>query len=148
MCRRRAAPAFPTLCEVAVVVHIPATSYQLLIELRAPARCTIGRLGTFDFPAGRYVYTGSARRAFEARIGRHLRGNRHWHTTLLAAPGRIVESSVRAGPSARSMAPRPGSPSCRASARRIAVRAVVHTSSFRGWVRQSGGRAARRRRGG
>lgn len=95
MCRRRAAPAFPTLCEVAVVVHIPATSYQLLIELRAPARCTIGRLGTFDFPAGRYVYTGSARRAFEARIGRHLRGavNRHWHIDyLLAAPGaRIVE---------------------------------------------------------
>ena len=77
---------------------MPATSYQLLIELPAPVRCTIGRLGTFDFPAGRYVYTGSAQRAFEARIGRHVAGavNRHWHIDyLLAAPGARVVEVVR-----------------------------------------------------
>lgn len=74
------------------------TSYQLLIELRQPVRCSVGRLGTFDFPAGRYVYTGSARRAFEARIARHLAGavNRHWHIDyLLGAPGARVVDVVR-----------------------------------------------------
>ncbi|HQR50429.1 MAG TPA: hypothetical protein PKW44_02185 [Methylophilaceae bacterium] len=47
-------------------------SYQLAIMLDQPARLTVGRLGVFDFPAGRYVYTGSARRSLEARIARHL----------------------------------------------------------------------------
>lgn len=72
----------------------PFTTYQLLIELSQPVRCRIGRLGEFDFPAGRYCYTGSAKRAFEARIARHLRPEKtlRWHIDyLLAAPGvRIV----------------------------------------------------------
>ncbi len=70
-------------------------SYQLLIEITRPLRCAIGRLGLFDFPAGRYLYTGSARRNLDARIARHLRGDKrpHWHIDyLLAAPGvRIVD---------------------------------------------------------
>ena len=67
-----------------------AISYQLQIEIPRPLRCTIGRLGEFDFPAGRYVYTGSARRGLEARIARHLRPEKtlRWHIDyLLAAPG-------------------------------------------------------------
>jgi Uri superfamily endonuclease len=48
-------------------------TYQLHIRVPQPLRLAIGRLGEFDFPAGRYVYTGSARRNFEARIARHLR---------------------------------------------------------------------------
>jgi len=50
----------------------------------------IGSLGSFDFPAGLYIYTGSARRNFEARITRHLSTAKkmHWHIDyLLAAPG-------------------------------------------------------------
>ncbi len=65
-------------------------SYQLLIEVAAPVRCRIGRLGEFVFAPGCYVYTGSARRALEARIARHLRPQKtlHWHIDyLLAAPG-------------------------------------------------------------
>lgn len=64
-------------------------TYQLHITLSSPCRMTIGRLGTFDFPEGRYVYTGSARRNLEARISRHLRQekNLHWHIDfLLASP--------------------------------------------------------------
>jgi len=72
----------------------PAPSYQLLIDVAQPLRCTIGRLGEFDFPAGRYVYTGSATRNPDARIARHLRSDKrlHWHIDyLLAAPGvRVV----------------------------------------------------------
>lgn len=69
-------------------------AYQLLIELPRAARVAVGRLGVFDFPAGRYVYTGSAKRNFEARIARHLRADKalRWHIDyLLAAPGvRVV----------------------------------------------------------
>lgn len=78
-----------------------ACSYQLLIELAVPVQVTVGRLGTFDFPAGRYVYTGSARRHLEARIRRHLSVHKRlrWHIDyLLAAPGvRVfdVRRSVR-----------------------------------------------------
>lgn len=69
-------------------------TYQLLIEVTRPVRVIIGRLGRFAFPAGRYIYTGSARRNFEARIVRHLRREKtlRWHVDyLLAASGvRIV----------------------------------------------------------
>jgi Uri superfamily endonuclease len=74
------------------------TSYQLHIVLSQAARITAGRLGRFDFPAGRYVYTGSARRNFEARIARHLRREKtlRWHIDyLLAAPGVTVAAVDR-----------------------------------------------------
>lgn len=69
-------------------------TYQLLIEVAHPLRQSIGALGVHDFQAGRYTYTGSAKRAFEARIARHLRVEKtlRWHIDhLLAAPGvRVV----------------------------------------------------------
>jgi len=72
-------------------------TYQLLIGLARTTRLTVGRLGIFTFPAGRYVYTGSAKCNLEARIARHLRAekNLRWHIDyLLAAPGARV-SGVR-----------------------------------------------------
>ena len=72
-----------------------AQTYQLLIEVTAPVRVCVGRLGTFDFPAGLYAYTGSALRNLEARVSRHLARAKkmHWHIDyLLAAPGvRVCE---------------------------------------------------------
>ncbi len=65
-------------------------TYQLLIEIARPLWVNIGRLGKYDFPAGRYIYTGSAKRNFEARVARHLRREKtlRWHIDyLLAAPG-------------------------------------------------------------
>lgn len=72
------------------------TTYQLVIDVARSLRgLRVGALGAFDLPAGRYVYTGSARRNFEARIERHLRREKtlRWHIDyLLAAPGvRVVE---------------------------------------------------------
>ena len=67
-----------------------STTYQLKIEIAHPVTVTVGRLGKFLFPAGRYVYTGSAKRNFEARIARHMRTEKilRWHIDwLLAAPG-------------------------------------------------------------
>lgn len=78
---------------------VPQT-YQLLIEVTAPVSVCIGRLGTFDFPAGRYVYTRSAMRNFEARVNRHLSTVKrtHWHIDyLLAAPGVRVREVKRYG---------------------------------------------------
>ena len=73
-------------------------TYQLAIELAAPASIAIGRLGVYDFPAGRYIYTGSARRNLEARIARHLRSDKRlkWHIDyLLALPHAVVVEVAR-----------------------------------------------------
>lgn len=64
-------------------------TYQLNIRLIADSHITIGRFGTYLFPAGDYVYTGSARRNLEARIARHHRKDKklRWHIDyLLASP--------------------------------------------------------------
>ena len=93
-------------------------TYQLFIEVKAAVRVRVGRLGTFDFPAGRYVYTGSALRNFEARIARHLSTAKkmHWHIDyLLAAAGvhvlevrRSVKEECAVNRSTRGTIPVPG----------------------------------------
>jgi Uri superfamily endonuclease len=73
-------------------------SYQLMVEVRSPVRCPVGRLGVVDFAAGTYVYTGSARQNFEARLARHARATKklRWHIDyLLAAPGVRIVRIVR-----------------------------------------------------
>jgi Uri superfamily endonuclease len=75
---------------VATDPAIAPRTYQLIIEVTTPVRVSVGRLGTFDFRAGSYIYTGSALRNFEARITRHLSAAKkmRWHIDyLLAAPG-------------------------------------------------------------
>jgi Uri superfamily endonuclease len=78
-------------------LNAPRT-YQLFIEVTLPVRVEVGRFGVFDFPAGFYVYTGSARKNFEARVSRHqaLEKKRRWHIDyLLAAPGVCVREVQR-----------------------------------------------------
>ena len=73
-------------------------SYRLLIEVAAPVKVQVGRLGEFDFAPGRYVYTGSARRNIDQRIARHLRREKRlrWHIDyLLNAPGVRILSVER-----------------------------------------------------
>ena len=90
-------------CDAMAVASAPkplqgCRSYQLLIEVKCHVRCIIGRLGAFDFPAGRYTYTGSARRGFEARITRHLRRKKamRWHIDfLLGAPSVKITQVIR-----------------------------------------------------
>lgn len=77
-------------------------TYQLCIVLDAPLRLQVGRLGSFIFPAGRYVYTGSARRHLEARLARHLRRDKplRWHIDYLTS-----QPSVRVSVLVRSATP-------------------------------------------
>ncbi len=66
------------------------TSYQLLIRIERDTSVRIGALGVQGFPAGDYVYTGSARRNLGARVRRHLEKDKplRWHIDyLLADPG-------------------------------------------------------------
>lgn len=60
-------------------------TYQLHIVVARPRILTIGRLGTFRFPAGHYIYTGSARRNLVARVRRHLSRDKklRWHIDYL-----------------------------------------------------------------
>jgi Uri superfamily endonuclease len=73
-------------------------TYQLQIHVAQALRLVIGALGEFPFPAGDYLYTGSAKRNFEARIARHLRQDKaiRWHIDyLLTAPGATVTKVIR-----------------------------------------------------
>jgi Uri superfamily endonuclease len=59
--------------------------YQLLIHLSKTTWIRIGKKGTFKFPRGYYVYTGSARNGLAARVERHLRKEKKhfWHVDYL-----------------------------------------------------------------
>jgi Uri superfamily endonuclease len=71
-------------------------AYLLFIEVKRAIRLEVGALGKVAFPAGKYVYVGSAHRGIEARIARHRRlaeqksGKLHWHIDYL-----LVNKNVR-----------------------------------------------------
>lgn len=71
--------------------HPDHISYQLLIHLDDDLEIGIGALGIHQFPAGNYIYTGSARRNLAARIRRHLSPDKRlrWHIDYL-----LVQPSV------------------------------------------------------
>lgn len=71
---------------------IPGT-YGLILWLPYDTRARIGRLGTYDFPAGWYAYWGSAHGpgGLAARIRHHvnLTTRPHWHFDFLRPHGQI-----------------------------------------------------------
>jgi Uri superfamily endonuclease len=79
-------------------------TYVLVAEVQSAQEITIGRLGTYVFPAGYYLYVGSAGGpgGLEARLARHLRqGKRlHWHVDYLLQQARVVD--IWKAPSPRS----------------------------------------------
>ena len=56
-------------------------SYQLFIYLSQDCNISIGKLGTFNFLKGRYIYTGSAKKNLSSRLERHFMKKKklHWH---------------------------------------------------------------------
>ncbi len=68
-------------------------SYCLILELPRALAIRVGRLGTFRFPAGTYVYAGSALGGIDARVGRHLRRRKRkrWHIDYLLAHARVAD---------------------------------------------------------
>ena len=60
-------------------------TYQLYITVTNNITVQIGRLRRFEFPAGFYIYTGSAKRGMENRLARHLAQEKklRWHIDYL-----------------------------------------------------------------
>lgn len=80
-------------------VRAPGT-YLLLIHLAEVAQLDVGRLGRVSFPAGWYVYIGSALGGLGARLRRHARRAKrpHWHVDVVRAAGVLTAIAVRPGP--------------------------------------------------
>ena len=67
-----------------------AGTYALILKLSAGRRIQVGKLGAFHFPAGHYIYVGSAfgPGGFAGRLGRHVApvkpdSRLHWHVDYL-----------------------------------------------------------------
>lgn len=75
-------------------------SYQIWFRLPGELVVRVGALGECRFPAGVYVYTGSARNGPAARVARHLRGGtvRRWHIDYLLRSGAAQILDVRYSP--------------------------------------------------
>ncbi len=69
--------------------------YVLLLHLTINQTLTIGKLGTFDFPAGWYAYVGSAFGAggLVGRLKHHLQptDRPHWHIDYLRQVAELKE---------------------------------------------------------
>ena len=75
--------------------------YALVCVLPRAVTISVGRLGEVAFPAGWYVYVGSARGpgGLAARVGRHLRRTKRvrWHVDSLLAWAEVREVWGKAG---------------------------------------------------
>ncbi|WLR52573.1 GIY-YIG nuclease family protein [Bacillus tianshenii] len=67
--------------------------YAVYLNLTEDKTVTVGKLGTFSFPAGTYIYIGSAKRNIEARLNRHLKIEKplRWHFDYLRPYGEITK---------------------------------------------------------
>jgi len=116
-------------------------TYLLVIGLGQPTTLTVGRLGTFSFPAGWYAYAGSALGpgGLEARLARHRRAEKrlHWHIDYLlphgtletiwqlVSPSRLEcawAAAIRALPGAETPVSGFGASDCRCSAHLVYFR--------------------------
>ncbi len=79
---------------------LPGT-YALLLYKGRAGRIRVGRLGTFQFPAGWYVYVGSARGpgGLRARLTHHWQPARspHWHLDFLRQQAVPIEVGWKTG---------------------------------------------------
>ncbi|MBM4053304.1 MAG: GIY-YIG nuclease family protein [Planctomycetes bacterium] len=73
--------------------------YCLIIRLFQEQKIPIGKLGTYHFPTGFYVYIGSAQNNLNHRIERHLSKtkNNRWHIDYLLHYGKITTICSYAG---------------------------------------------------
>lgn len=69
-------------------------TYCLLINLNKSRRIKIGKLGTYYFPKGNYVYVGSGMNNIEKRVARHKSKQKknHWHIDYLLNHARITNT--------------------------------------------------------
>ncbi|HEY7316263.1 MAG TPA: GIY-YIG nuclease family protein [Candidatus Binatia bacterium] len=68
--------------------------YSLIFRLKRNETVRVGKLGQAVFPAGTYVYTGSAMNGLGARLRRHCNRKKktHWHIDYLLT---LPEARIR-----------------------------------------------------
>lgn len=73
-------------------------TYALVLSLESERKIAVGKLGRFIFPAGYYIYVGSARGGISQRVQRHLRGGGEgsgkklrWHIDYLIQQAKVIE---------------------------------------------------------
>lgn len=69
-------------------------AYLILLRLTHAVECRVGALGKRHFPAGFYLYVGSAHNSLSKRIKRHLKvsSNKRWHLDYLRPYAQSVNS--------------------------------------------------------
>lgn len=70
-----------------------AGTYALVMHLENSQLLPVGKLGKCDFPAGYYIYAGSALNGLDNRLKRHLKTEKslHWHIDYLLQQARIIQ---------------------------------------------------------
>lgn len=78
--------------------HVRGT-YCLIVWLSRAKKIRVGALGEFRFPAGTYVYVGSAANGIEQRVRRHMspRKRLRWHIDYLLARAEVVSTIALPG---------------------------------------------------
>ena len=68
-------------------------TYALVLALDKETAITVGKLASFSFPPGYYLYVGSAQGGLTSRVRRHIRGGKklHWHIDYLRQEAKVVE---------------------------------------------------------
>lgn len=107
-------------------------TYVLVPRLVEETHIRVGKLGEFSFPAGHYLYVGSAQGSggLAARVARHRRTEKrlHWHIDYLTRRADVIDvwyvesprhlecavaEAIAALPGARVLVPGFGSSDCR-----------------------------------
>ena len=76
------------------IISDPGT-YAILMKLPSKKKIRVGKLGTFEFNKGYYVYVGSAfgPGGIRARLGRHLKDNKKlkWHIDYIREYMEVID---------------------------------------------------------
>ncbi|PLR98899.1 GIY-YIG nuclease family protein [Bacillus sp. T33-2] len=69
------------------------TLYTIYLDLKHNSTVSVGRLGTFFFEKGTYIYVGSAKKNIKARVNRHrkLEKPKRWHIDYLRQYGEVTK---------------------------------------------------------
>ena len=76
-------------------------SYRLFLKIDSDIEVKAGALGKCFFPAGKYVYTGSAMSSLSKRIERHLKKRKtmRWHIDYLLSNRNVTIYKIEIFPS-------------------------------------------------
>lgn len=74
-------------------INLSHSFYAIYMDLPSDRSIQIGKLGTFTFIKGTYIYVGSAKRNIKARVNRHLKKDKpfKWHIDYLRPHCEVIK---------------------------------------------------------